>query len=201
MPASMTPVSARTRADADRLRESLGRLPEPMVNPPFVAVSGLPGSGKSYFCRHLALRMPFVILQSDVLRRVLFPTPQHTPAESARLFRAVRFLIAELLKKGEPVILDATNLSEHHRELLYHIADTSGAKLIMIRVMAPASVIKQRLEGRSRGVDPEDRSDADWEVYRKMKLGVDRIRRQHLVADTSRDIEPVIDKVMREISR
>lgn len=197
----MASVSSRTQADASRLGESLGRLPEPMVSPPFVMVSGLPGSGKSYFCRQLALRMPFVVLESDVLRRVLFAAPRHTAAESARLFRAIHIVIRDLLKKGEPVILDATNLSEHHREVLYHIADTAGGRLFVVRVKAPPDVIQQRLEGRARGVNPQDRSDADWEVYRKMSPGVDRILRQHIVVDTSRDIRPAIDKVVREISR
>ncbi len=197
----MGPVSTRTRADADRLAQSLGRFPEPMVNPPFVVVSGLPGSGKSYFCRQLALRMPFVVVESDALRRVLFSLPQHTATESARLFRAIRALITDLLKKGEPVILDATNLSEHHRELLYHIADTTGSKLVIIKVHAPPEIIRQRLEGRSRGIDPEDKSEADWEVYRKMMPGMDRIGRHHLSVDTSRDIRPVIDKVVRAITR
>ncbi|MDO8472207.1 MAG: ATP-binding protein [Dehalococcoidia bacterium] len=194
----MAPVSNLARADADRLAESLGRLPEPTVDPPFVVVSGLPGSGKSHFCRQLALRRPFVVLESDVLRRVLFPTPRHSAAENARLFGAIRVLIADLLGRGEPVILDATNLSEHHRELLYHIADMTGSRLILIRVEAPVGIIKERLEGRAHGVDPEDRSDADWEVYRKMEPAVEPIRRRHLVVDTSRDIRPMIEKVIRE---
>ncbi|MDP6782725.1 MAG: hypothetical protein QGG56_04015 [Dehalococcoidia bacterium] len=40
----------------DILRESLGTLPEPVANPPLVMVSGLPGTGKSYFCRYLLER-------------------------------------------------------------------------------------------------------------------------------------------------
>ncbi|MEW6034720.1 MAG: ATP-binding protein [Chloroflexota bacterium] len=197
----MGPVSARVQADAKKLRESLGHIPEPMVAPPFVVVSGLPGSGKSYFCRQLALRMPFVLLESDALRRVLFSTPNHSTGGSSRLFRAVHLLIEELLQKGAPLVLDATNLSEHHRERLYHIADTTGARLVLIRVEAPPEVVRQRLEGRLRGVDPQDRSDAGLEVYWKLKPSVDRIRRQHLAVDTSRDIKPVIEKVMRLISR
>jgi len=168
-----------------------------VVNPAFVVVSGLPGSGKSHFCRQLALRMPFAMLESDALRHVLFPVPNHGAAESSRLFKAIRVLIATLLLRNIPVILDATNLSEHHRELLYNIADTTRAKLILIRVEAPPEVVRQRLEGRLRGTDPNDRSDADWNVYWRMKPSVDQIRRQHLAVDTSRDITPVIEKVIR----
>lgn len=193
----MVSVSSRAQSDARQIIESLGVLPEPVVNPAFVVVSGLPGSGKSYFCRRLALRMPFAILESDALRRVLFSTPNHGATESSRLFKAIRVVITTLLLRNIPVILDATNLSEHHRELLYHIADNSRARLILVRVEAPPEVVRQRLEGRLRGSDPDDRSDADWNVYWKMKPSVDQIRRQHLAVDTSRDITPVIDKVVR----
>ena len=42
-------------SDVQQLTDGLGRLPEPVVKPAFVAVSGLPGTGKSYFCSKLAV--------------------------------------------------------------------------------------------------------------------------------------------------
>lgn len=190
--------SSKSRADADRLAKTLGSLPEPRANPPFVVLSGLPGSGKSYFCRRLARQMPFVMLESDVLRRVLFPDPRYSAAESARLFAAVRLLAADLLSMGEPVILDATNLSESQRNLLHEIAKITSGRIILIQVTAPVEVVRRRLEARKQKVDPDDRSDADWEVYRRMEPSVERIRHEHMVVDTSRDIGPAIEKVLRE---
>ncbi|MEK0338345.1 MAG: AAA family ATPase, partial [Nitrosopumilus sp.] len=75
-------------SDVERLTESLGQLPDPMVEPTFIAVSGLPGTGKSYFCNKLAERLPFLILESDALRKALFPSPSYSSPESWRLFRA-----------------------------------------------------------------------------------------------------------------
>ena len=48
-------------SDVQRLAESLGELPEPVVQPAFIVVSGLPGTGKSHFCGKLAERLSFVI--------------------------------------------------------------------------------------------------------------------------------------------
>ncbi len=135
-------------ADVERLAESLGQLPEPVVKPAFIAVSGLPGTGKSYFCGKLAERLPFVILESDALRKVLFSSPSYSSKESSRLFQAVHLLIEKLLKRGVPLILDATNLSEPHREYLYSIADHLDVKLTLVRVEAPPQVVRERLEGR-----------------------------------------------------
>jgi len=187
--------------DVQTLKESLGELPEPVVDPALIVVSGLPGTGKSHFCRRLAERLPVAILESDALRKVLFPSPSYSRQESSRLFEACHALIFELLGKGITVVLDATNLTERHREHLYHIADRLGVKLIMVRVEAPPELVRQRLEARVRGSNPEDRSDADWRVYQKMKSSVQRIRRNYFTLDTSRDITPVIDKILREVRR
>jgi hypothetical protein len=193
--------AAGLKEDVDKLRDSLGQLPEPVVKPCFIVVSGLPGTGKSYFCRRLAERIPLLILESDALRKVLFPSPSYTRRESFRLFQACHCLIEELLQKGVSLVLDATNLEERHRERLYYIAEHLGAKLILVRVEAPPEVVRQRLEQRLYRVDPEDKSEADWSVYQRMKRTAQKIRRNHFAVDTSKDITPVIDKIVREINR
>ena len=191
----------RVASDVQLLTESLGQLPDAEIEPAFIVVSGLPGTGKSYFCRKLVERLPFLILESDALRKTLFSSPTYNPEESSRLFRAIQYLIEELLKKGIPLILDATNLSELHRERSYNIADRLNAKLIVVRVEAPPDVVQERLEARSENKKPEDKSDADWTVYQKMKSTVQKINRNHYAADTSRDITPVLDKIMRAVNR
>lgn len=188
---------AQIVSDIEKLAGSLGELPELVAKPVLVVVSGLPGTGKSYFCRRLAERLPSVTLESDALRRVLFPWPSYSLPESARLFKTIRFLIEKLLKKGVSLILDATNLSERYREYFYSIAGRLEVKLILVRVEAPPSVVKERLRARHKNL--EEKSDADWEVYRKMKHSVEKISRKHYAVDTSRDIAPVLDKIMREV--
>ena len=186
-------------SDVQRLTESLGQLPEPVAEPVFIAVSGLPGTGKSYFCSKLAEKLSFVILESDALRKALFPSPSYSQQESSRLFRACHLLIERLLRKGISLILDATNLSERYREHLYSIADRLSVKLLLVRVEAPPQIVRERLESKLK--DPENKSDADWEVYQKMKSSVQKIRRNHYAVDTSRDITPVLDKIVREVRR
>jgi len=190
---------AQLVSDVQLLTESLGQLPEPVVKPVFIVVSGLPGTGKTYFCSKLAERLPFVILESDALRKVLFPSPGYSSLESSHLFQAIHLLIKRLLGKGGSLILDATNLSERYRERLYSIADRLDAKLVLVRVEAPPQVVRERLKARRE--NPEDKSDADWEIYQRMKLSVQKIQRNHYAVDTSKDITPVLDKVVREVRR
>lgn len=191
--------NARLVSDSLRLLETLGNLPEPAAKPFLIAVSGLPGTGKSFFCRRLAERLPVVLLESDNLRKKLFPTPGYSAEESAYLFRIIHLLLEKLLSKGISVVLDATNLSEQNREYLYSIADRLEVKLVLVRVSAPPELVRQRLQARAE--DSVDKSDADWEVYRKMLTTVEEIRRKHYTVDTSLDINPVIEKIVREAFR
>jgi len=188
-------------SDVKRLTESLGELPEPVVKPTFITISGLPGTGKTYFCSKLVERLSFLILESDALRKTLFPSPSYSPEESSRLFRALHRLTEKLLKSGISLILDATNLSERYRERLYNIADRLDVKLILVRVEAPPEVVYERLKNRVKGANPGNKSDADWRVYQRMKSTVQKIRRNHYAVDTSRDITPVVEKIVREARR
>jgi len=184
-------------SDADRLTESLKELPLPVAEPVLVIVSGLPGTGKSFFCRRLAEKLPAIILESDVLRQVLFPQPNYSQTESTRLFKTIRLLAERLLRRGFCIIMDATNLSERFRQYFYSIAERLDVKLVVVSVEAPPLLVKERLAARSGNLD--EGLAADWDVYIKMKPSVEKIARKHYVVDTSRDITPVIDKIMKEI--
>ena len=188
-------------AEVKMLRASLPEGPASVARPVLVVVSGLPGSGKSYFSRRLVERMPLLILESDALRKVLFPTPSYDRAESARLFEACYSLIDELLVRGVPILLDATNLIEGHRERLYNIAHRRDAKLVLVHVKASPEIVYERLKGRSEGVDPQDHSSATWQVYGRLYSTAEPIKRNHFVVDSSRDINPAIEKVAGEVRR
>lgn len=185
--------------DARRIEECIRPLPPPRSTPALVVVSGLPGSGKSHFCRHLASRHPIAYLESDALRKALFDQPTHSPEESRRLFAACHYVLDRLLASGIHALLDATNLRAVHRRQLYAIADRHGAKLVLVQVRAPAAVVEERLAARARHADSRDLSDAGLEVYQRMRSLTQPIRRPHIVVDTSAEIEPAVDAVLRQL--
>ena len=188
-------------AGIEALRRSLGELPEPVAKPIFVFVSGLPGTGKSYLSRNLAQRLPVAVLETDSLRKLLWPDPIYSGEESARLFYLVHLLIQNLLQSGICVLLDATNLQERHREHLYSIAEQVEARIIIVRTQTSDEAVQARLKARATEVNREDNSSADWQVYQRMRSSVERIGRPHYTVDTSQDIEPVLQKIFREARR
>ncbi len=188
---------SKYKSDADILYSSLGNLQESVINPVLVLISGLPGTGKTYFSKKLSECLPFVTLESDALRRILNPSPNHGKAESARLFYAIHLLCETLLKEGHSVIVDATNLTEKYRRHFYDISDRLGFKLVIVHLTANEPVIKGRLDKRAKECDTH--SDADWKVYLRMKKSVDKIKRKHYSLDTSLDYGNIPDEIVEEI--
>lgn len=186
--------------DADRLEQSLGRFPRKSDAPAMIVLIGLPGSGKSHLAREIKRRIPAVILDSDALRQALFADPKHTMKEHARLFPAIHVLMARLLERGVSIIVDATNLKEANRRPFYEIAEEHGAKVALVRVWAPKRVIRERLMHRGRGANAADRSTATLDIYEKMRADAEPIRRRHLSVDTSKELGPAVDKIVRHLS-
>lgn len=185
----------RTAADLRRLLQTLEPLPGPTAHPALIVMVGLPGTGKSHLSRDLAARTPAAIVESDAVRKTLFPHPTYRGQEHYLVFQRAYALVEEVIGRGISVIFDATNLIERHRKELYRIADRHGARLIIVLVQAPAEVVRRRLEARSQ--TPDSNSDAGWTVYEKMLPTVQPIRREHYVIDTSQDIGPIVEHITR----
>ncbi len=192
---------SRVIDDAKGLARIFNNLPQSEGQPAIIVVSGLPGTGKTHFCRRLAERLPCTILESDAIRKKIYPRPTYSPKESAGLFRAIHVMAATLLGKGVNVILDATNLEERHRKTVYKVAERAGARLILVQVEAPPEVVQKRLKSRVDGKAAGDFSDADWSIYQRMKPQAEKIKQPHFTVDTSRDITPVIDKIIEAANR
>lgn len=204
-PRRVLPISRRDQ-DAESLYQGLGDLPTPPEHPALVLLSGLPGSGKSHFCRELVKAAPsLVVLESDALRAILFSEPTHGQSENARLFPALHRLLERLLRNGHHVVVDATNLRRRNRRMLYDIAVRVGAPLLIVETTAPEDVIRQRLSRREADIATASRADdistAGNDVYDRMIPSAQPIRRDHITVDTSQDITPAVQRVAAELRR
>jgi predicted kinase len=173
-------------------------VPAPVSGQPaLVMLCGLPGTGKSTLARQLAGWLPAVVIEADRMRQTLFAPPTYSAEESRRVHALCHFLIGWYLghtdRQGQVhqhhVIYDATNLYEYHRELVYQLAERKGAQLVIVEVTASDEVIRGRLAPRGPGNMPQperkDYSDADWEVYLRMRQRAEPIRHEHMTLDTS----------------
>jgi predicted kinase len=182
--------------------------------PALVMLCGLPGTGKSTLAHRLQHRLPAVVVESDRVRQSLFATPGcatqlgnrpiYTAEESRRVHVVCHILIGWCLRHYYHVVYDATNLYEYHRQLAYRLAERNGARLLVVEMTASEEVIRERLAPRRRGDpaarEPDDYSDADWEVYLRMRPRAEPIQHEHITLDTSDgDIEQAVERVLEAV--
>ncbi len=161
-----------------------------------LVLAGLPGSGKTHFTRELNALTPFLVLESDQMRKLLVVSPKYTPGEHQRLFQACHLLIERFLDEGYPVLVDATNLTVRSRGPLYEIAAKADAPVVVAVISAPRETIRQRLLARADGQDGNTNSDADWRVYCRMAPHWEPVSGEHFAVDTSQDIGPALREVV-----
>src|SRR4051812_38861789 len=114
----------------DRAASSSGNAtsePPSETGAALVVMVGAPGSGKSYLAVQLAEALGARLIQTDVVRKQLFPTPKYLPSEAAAVYAHCHDRIREGLAEGARVVFDGTNLWERRRRTLYTLADDAHA--------------------------------------------------------------------------
>ncbi len=190
--------------DTARLRRAIDgdiaqQRPGSLSRPSLVVLSGLPGTGKSHFAGELNKRFPFLVVGSDRMRKLLISRPKYTRAEHLRVFASCHQLVDQLLTEGLSVVFDAAHLTERARRPVYDIAFGLEARLILVWFTAPLEMIQRRLGERAAGLNADGYSDADWQVYCRLRPGEEPIARPHITVNSAQDISWALDRVVRLI--
>jgi len=181
----------------ERILASVEVPAERRKRPALAVLVGLPATGKTRVAQELRARTGAVVLESDALRRLLFPRRSYSAVESRRLFAAVQRAIERLLAEGMLVVLDATNVAEAEREPLYELARSRDARLVLVQVTAPPPLARRRLARRQAA--GTGFSEAGPDVYEQMRWREEAIARPHHVVDTSRPIERAVAAIAKEM--
>ena len=193
-------IRGDTQLVTQRKRSETGKPRPASKQPALVILVGLPGTGKSFLARQIARLVPIKVVETDDIRHRIAHPPTYSRIESARVYQTAHRLIASYLHKGRNVIFDATNLYERGRETLYQIAEKNGARLLIVHTTAPEDVIQTRLQRRKMENEPQDKSEAGWDVYLRMKGDFEEIKRPHLEVDTSLNLQSAIDTIVKFVA-
>lgn len=162
-----------------------------------VLVCGLPATGKSNLARSLTRKMKAQILNTDIVRKELFEKPAYSDEEKELVYD-VTFLIARyLLTNRRNVIIDGTFYKKRLRDRMREIARDVGTRFKIVECICPEDVIRKRMVRRAER--KVTLSDADLEVYEKIKAEFEPIEEDHIVVHTDRYYKENLEYVLKKL--
>jgi predicted kinase len=140
-----------------------------------ILVFGLPGSGKTFFSRHLKNGINACHLNTDIVRHEMNKGGQYDAKTKLEVYNRLMDKVAEKLNNGWNVIIDGTFHNQDRRKEIAEFASENGHDIYFIEIRASEQNIKKRLEKK------REYSEADYEVYLQIKKEFDPYPEPHLV--------------------
>lgn len=146
-----------------------------------VIVFGLPGSGKSYFASRLAKQLNAMYVNSDQLRLQLIDERSYAETEKLQVYDAMLAAMTTCINQQKNVLLDGTFYKKAIRIRFEKRAAELDATVFYIEVKANEDIIRERVS------KPREFSEADFEVYLKLKTIAEPLVQDHLILQSTND--------------
>jgi predicted kinase len=162
-----------------------------------ILICGLPATGKSTVARRLAKALGAEVLRTDIIRKGLIKNPKYTEEEKEQVYGTIFLLADYLIKADVNVIIDGTFYRERLRKRAREIAKKRGKRFFLIETCCPEDIVLKRLEGRKRNL--RSPSDADVDIYYKIKGIFEEIEGEHIEIETGWNIREAVRDVVKKI--
>ena len=153
-----------------------------------IIVFGLPGSGKSYFAVSLANMIKVDYINSDQIRHIMFAVRGYSEREKMSVYNEMLVQMQKAIQQHKNLVLDATFYTNDIRNKFFDAAKNMD-DIIFIEIRAEESLIRERLKR------PRKDSEADFEVYKKIRKQWEPVYEDHLVLQsTDNNIAVMLEK-------
>jgi hypothetical protein len=210
--ASESEVEENERRDATRRAMRLFHLAllyaRGGFKPMLLIVCGLSGAGKTALSVAISKELGALRFSSDRVRKGLvgldpfsratekFGQGIYTPEFTEKTYKELIGRAEMELKKGRPVVVDATFSKKRFLDMAAQAAENAGAELRIILCTAPDEVLRQRIEKRSR---EKRETDATWEICVAQKKSFESMERPHFQLDTDAPMARLLDALFKEV--
>jgi predicted kinase len=179
--------------------------------PLLIMFLGVPGSGKSYFARHLAKRINAVRLNGDSMRIAIWGSlDEIAKAHGDRnkgndmTFGAINYAVDQILATKHSVVYDAHHNRRDIRKKLEEMAKRQGAQPIVVWVKTPKSIAMKRAQAREATVDQRRMSEEEIRevIARHMKYFDEPDQAENvIIIDGTADFETQFESYKEQVAQ
>ncbi len=171
-----------------------------------ILIAALPGVGKTTLAREFARQTKGVHFDLDDIKRVVVPEdmvtegidpPEYRYKYYAEAIRKLPELFAE--SSARIVIMDETFHLQGFRQMWDEAAGQLNIRVHWVEAVCDEEIVKERL---GIGKDRENHilAGKGYQMYLLFKKAFEPIKGPHEVVDTSKDIVPQVQRIVRERS-
>lgn len=144
-----------------------------------IIVSGLPGSGKSYFAVKLAERLGAEYISSDQIRKAMDAMGRYRFEDKLTVYEEMAKRTGEGLRQGKTIVVDATFYRHEMRDIFITLCKLLHKPYFYFEIQADRQLVEERL---SR---PRLDSEADFAVYQQLVREYESPREDRLVLQST----------------
>lgn len=149
--------------------------------PVLILVIGLPGSGKTYFAGKLAGALEISHINSDITRKNMGASGRYSMRDKVAVYKEMAAIAKNELSMNRSVVVDATFHHHSMRDPFIRLAREYPCELRFIVIKASEALIAERLKRKRTD------SEADLEVYHKIKSQYESLSVPHLALESTDD--------------
>jgi predicted kinase len=149
-------------------------------------VFGLPGTGKSTLSRLLSKKLGWLHLNTDIIREQLNLRGKYDNHSKERVYREMYEATKKQLTAQKSVIVDGTFYLKKHRQSYYDLAATYQCSIKWIEMQADDETVQSRISKKRRY------SEADFDIYEKIKAAFEPVLHETLVIKSNEISESVM---------
>ncbi|HEY9489757.1 MAG TPA: ATP-binding protein [Chryseosolibacter sp.] len=156
-----------------------------------IIVSGLPGSGKSFFASRLSKKVNGKYISSDLTRKMIDAAGQYAFEDKINVYEEMARLAGDPLRQGKTVVIDATFYRKEMRNIFFTLATLLHQKVAYFEIVADEDTCRERLS------HPRLDSEADFSVYKQIKPQYESYDNDHLILESTKDdVDGMLTKAM-----
>lgn len=157
----------------------------------YFIIFGLPGSGKTYFASAFAEKINATHIQSDKVREATDQKGDYSHEAKIQVYEKMidRAKVAET----SDIVLDATFSKQTYRNLIE--SKLNWHSIFYIKISASDETSRKRVQKNRKY------SEADYDVYKKLKDEFETIQKAHIQVSSEQNVDEMVEQVLHYLRK